>query len=1257
MKGFIKLFILSTFLTLVLSVVAFAKINITADDISGDDNLKSMALSLPSQDGEIAQNAVYVATDGVNATGYGTMDKPYATVDYAIQKIPSPKTVIYVRGGVYDQKIAFRASGTAENYLTVKAYPGEKPIFETSSTGRIIDPNKNNYIYIDGLTLKSKTDKVIGSTHGVEMTEGHHIIFRNMEIYNINVPDPTSSSVSTHAFNLYGSNASVPISNILIENCNIHDMQTGWSEALTVNGNSEYVSVINCRIADIGNIGLDFAGNFGACKTAALDQARYCVARGNVVSNCISPNARSYGLYNDGGRDNIFDRNEVYGCSGGIEIGSEEGGKSGKQDVKNIKITNNYVHDNIEIGIAVGGYSITNSSVGYVYNVKVYNNTLVNNDETDIVINKSDNLDYRNNIIYSKLPANSNSSYKNSIRLSFSSEYITNLNFANNIYYSPDGVNAFCFRNNDIKVFGVENWIDKTGKFTDPLFATGGKLSAGSPAIDFADQSVVADLGSYDAAEAPRINGTLDAGCFEYHVADNITVCGVPMAKEKITLYGDTAFIQEILKGSSSIIAADAIYVSPNGSDTNTGTIDAPFKTVQKALDTVKAGQTIYLREGTYTALNTFKSSGTEGNYITLRNYPGEKPYLTMTAGSDGAILHLDGNAYIKIEGLEIGGLSSVIAQGILLDGNENHVIIRNNDIHNLLTTKPGENENGEANAILCYGEGKTEEDAINNICIENNLVHNNTTGWCESVSVTGNAKYINIINNTVYENTNIGIDFYGNAGYCSVPALDQPRYGVAAGNIIYKSICSYAECAGLYVDGARDIVLENNIIYDSMYGIEIGSEELQADYPVKNIIARNNLVYNNSAGGIRVGGYDKKATGYVMDTKIYNNTLVNNGEGEGGWNGELCFVKCNGIDVRNNIVYKENTEYPMIGGDLAKEYVLNVNFSNNVFYSPLGADEIYFEFAKGSATGIAEFNAQTGGSDTFGQPEFNADYSLQSGSYGIDIGSSDVVSYMGSYTDLANNYRVINTIDVGAFEYQDGSMPTVATTTTETTTGTVSEDSTETTTMVVGSSSTWNFTDGSWADKTTGKTLYVVNGLSVYHNGSYNSTMGFKFDKNTKAVKTEGFYIGLNAEKNDKITVFVNYNSSKAGNYVGLSLAKVEGTDFIVKASDKVEATKNGTYSISFTVPEDGEYIIYTDDNSSGSAYYNKVVLEKTAKEGDFNLDGNVDVKDVADMLRHASQINVVTNEDSLKNGDLNSDNKVDILDAANLLKRLSIG
>lgn len=519
------------------------------------------------------------------------------------------------------------------------------------------------------------------------------------------------------------------------------------------------------------------------------------------------------------------------------------------------------------------------------------------------------------------------------------------------------------------------------------------------------------------------------------------------VVKNNVTLYGDDNFKKEILASENDTLVENALYVSVTGNDANNGTSTSPFATIQKALDTVKPGQTIYVHSGTYTGLNTFKASGNENNYITLRNYPGEAPCLTAKDNTDGAILGLDGQDYIKIMGLDIGDFSSAQAFGILLNSDENHIIIKNNTIHNLKTTKPGENQNGEANAILCYAEGKTEELSINNICIEGNIVHSNTTGWCESISVTGNAKYVNILNNTVYDNTNIGIDFYGNAGYCSVKALDQPRYCIASGNHVYNSICSYAECAGIYVDGARDIIIENNISHNNMYGIEIGSEELQADYPVKNIIVRNNLVYENSSGGIRVGGYDKKKTGYVTDTKIYNNTIVNNGTGDGGWNGELCFVKCNGIDVRNNIVYKDNKEYPMIGGDLAANYVLNVTFSNNLYYNPLGEDSIYFEFAKKGIEGISAFNQYTSGQDLFGKPQFNSDYSLKENSIGIDLGCN-VEEYIGN-VDLANNPRIVNTIDIGAFEYQDNSITTEPTT--EVTTEITTEITTETTTLLYG--------------------------------------------------------------------------------------------------------------------------------------------------------------------------------------------------------------
>jgi hypothetical protein len=97
----------------------------------------------------------------------------------------------------------------------------------------------------------------------------------------------------------------------------------------------------------------------------------------------------------------------------------------------------------------------------------------------------------------------------------------------------------------------------------------------------------------------------------------------------------------------------------------------------------------------------------------------------------------------------------------------------------------------------------------------------------------------------------------------------------------------------------------------------------------------------------------------------------------------------------------------------------LNVSFNNNVFYCPLGENEIYFEFANKEISGIKAFDTYTGGKNYFGKVNFNKDYSLSENSYGIDIGDNGVSADMGKLTDLSGNKRIVNTIDVGAFEYQ----------------------------------------------------------------------------------------------------------------------------------------------------------------------------------------------------------------------------------------------
>lgn len=79
--------------------------------------------------------------------------------------------------------------------------------------------------------------------------------------------------------------------------------------------------------------------------------------------------------------------------------------------------------------------------------------------------------------------------------------------------------------------------------------------------------------------------------------------------------------------------AGTTYYVSSTGSDNNSGTKSKPFKSLMKAQSAASAGDTVYIREGTYTDFDIAKTDSTY-NYvhafnksgITYEAYPGERP-------------------------------------------------------------------------------------------------------------------------------------------------------------------------------------------------------------------------------------------------------------------------------------------------------------------------------------------------------------------------------------------------------------------------------------------------------------------------------------------------------------------------------------------------------------------------------------------------------------------------------------------------------
>ena len=70
---------------------------------------------------------------------------------------------------------------------------------------------------------------------------------------------------------------------------------------------------------------------------------------------------------------------------------------------------------------------------------------------------------------------------------------------------------------------------------------------------------------------------------------------------------------------------------NPNANDTNSGTEDMPYKTINAAAAVAKAGDTILVHEGDYRETVEFKNDGLQGSPITLKGAEGEEVILNAS--------------------------------------------------------------------------------------------------------------------------------------------------------------------------------------------------------------------------------------------------------------------------------------------------------------------------------------------------------------------------------------------------------------------------------------------------------------------------------------------------------------------------------------------------------------------------------------------------------------------------------------------------
>jgi len=308
---------------------------------------------------------------------------------------------------------------------------------------------------------------------------------------------------------------------------------------------------------------------------------------------------------------------------------------------------------------------------------------------------------------------------------------------------------------------------------------------------------------------------------------------------------------------------AATYYVATNGNNSNSGTSSSPWRTVAYAASKMVAGDTTYVKGGTYKeGLITFGRSGTQSAPIKLLNAPNQFPIIDCIDRSKNHMVLLQNSSgrrlpigWITIEGFEIRNCLNGIRFWNLHDST-----IRRNWIHG----------NFPAQGIIGNGT---------RIVIDRNRINHNGPFATNPASTQAHGLYLNgtamtITNNLIYDNLGYGIQMNGTVGYDSAnhPA---PEFAVTSNWVISNNTMAYnVNRSGLVVWGSnsRNARIENNIFYEN--SVKLASYSGQGiDFLNSGTghTIRNNLAFASGSGGTKFIAGGTQGTHYTQSGNIVN--------------------------------------------------------------------------------------------------------------------------------------------------------------------------------------------------------------------------------------------------------------------------------------------------------------------------------------------------------------------------------------------------
>jgi parallel beta helix pectate lyase-like protein len=277
-----------------------------------------------------------------------------------------------------------------------------------------------------------------------------------------------------------------------------------------------------------------------------------------------------------------------------------------------------------------------------------------------------------------------------------------------------------------------------------------------------------------------------------------------------------------------------------SGSDSAVGSEAAPFKSAQKLVDSLSAGQTGCLRAGTYTASSGYVLSpshgGSAGAPITLRSYPGERGKLKGIVNLHNGINH------VTLSGLDFEGT-----------GTSNTIKIYSADV-----TVEHSNVTNAWRGLSCMMIGSVSSGTAVRTIIRGNTFHAcgaTANGNKDHGIYTGSLTDGEIVDNVFHDAAAYAIQLYPNA--------QNTRF---AHNVIDGGSASSVR-GGLLFGGDGSHVSNNNVVEHNIiaYAKTYNITSSWSSTTGTNNIARTNCLWQGAQGNVNT------QTGFVAT----NNTVA----------------------------------------------------------------------------------------------------------------------------------------------------------------------------------------------------------------------------------------------------------------------------------------------------------------------------------------------------------------------------------------------